>query len=460
MGKKRIKRKKKRSQDPYGLPVIRTHVGGADLGSRFHTVCIPTGPDRHQTVRSFGTTTPQLKELVDWLRGEEIESLAMESTSVYWIPLYEMLERSGIEAVLANARHVRNVPGCKTDPRDSRWLQLLHSVGLLKGSFRPGPEICQWRALTRQSAKLVEARTRAVQWMQKALDQMNIAVHRAVSDLTGVTGLSIIRAIVAGERDPLVLARFRDKRCKKKEEEIAEHLQGTWYEEHLFNLERALEDFDHYEKQIAQYEVEIQCVIEKIIPDERKKETAPDHPKADKQKAMIRHGEESLRQQLWRFSGVDLTRIDGIRASSAQTIFSEVGLDLSSFPNEDHFVSWLRICPPSHMSAGKRVKKPNSTGSSRLSAVLRMAALSVRHADCALGARYRRIARRKSAKTAVLEVARTIAKLVFRMLCYGQDYVDEGVKAYENRFHQRRLKGLISTAEQMGYVLVPKENAA
>ena len=190
MAKRSKKSKKKSVPDPYGLPVIRTHVGGADLGSRFHTVCIATGEDRHQTVRSFGTTTPQLRQLVDWLQIEGIESLAMESTSVYWIPLYELLERAGIEAVLVNARHVRNVPGCKTDPKDARWLQLLHSVGLLKGSFRPGPEICQWRALTRQSGKLVEARTRAVQWMQKALDQMNIAVHRAVSDVTGVTGSS------------------------------------------------------------------------------------------------------------------------------------------------------------------------------------------------------------------------------------------------------------------------------
>ena len=460
MGKKRKKSKKSPSKDPYGLPVIRTHVGAADLGSRFHVVCIPTGEDRRQTVRSFGTTTPQLQQLVAWLQSEKIESLAMESTYIYWIPLYEMLERGGIEAVLVNARHFRNVPGCKTDSKDSRWLQLLHSVGLLKGSFRPGPEICQWRALTRQSGNLVASRTRAVQWMQKALDQMNIAVHRAVTDLTGVTGLSIIRAIVAGERDPVVLARLRDKRCRKSEAEIAEYLQGTWFEEHLFNLERALEDFDHYERQIARYEVEIQRVIEKISPAEREDSTPPEHPKADKQKAMIRHAEEKLRQQLWRFSGVDLTRIDGIRVSGAQTIFSELGLDLSSFPNEDHFVSWLRLCPPSHTSAGKRLKKPNGTGSSRLSGVFRMAALSVRHGDCALGAQYRRMARKKKSQTAVLDVARTIAKQVFRMLRYGQDYVDEGVTAYENRFQQRRLKGLISTAEKMGYVLIPKENAA
>jgi transposase len=397
---------------------------------------------------------------LDWLKSEKIESLAMESTYLYWIPLYEMLEQGGIEAVLVNARHVRNVPGCKTDPKDSRWLQLLHSVGLLKGSFRPEAKICQWRTLKRQRAQLVRSRTRAVQWMQKALDQMNIGVHRAVTDLTGVTGLSILRAIVAGERDPFVLASMRDKRCRKSEQEIAEHLQGTWFPEHLFNLERALEDFDHYERQIARYDAEIQQTIEKITPVERQNQTAPAHPKAEKQKVMKRHGEEELRQKLWCFSGVDLTRIDGIRASGAQTILSELGLDLSAFPNEDHFVSWLRICPPHHTSAGKRVKKPNGTGSNRLSAVFRMAAVSLKHANCALGAQYRRMARLKDAKVAVFDVARTIAKLVFRMLRYGQDYVDEGVAAYENRFRQRRLKGLISAAEKMGYKLIPKKDAA
>jgi transposase len=296
--------------------------------------------------------------------------------------------------------------------------------------------------------------------MQKSLDQMNIAVHRAVTDLTGVTGLSIIRAIVEGERDPLVLAQLRDKRCRKSEAEIAEHLQGTWFEEHLFNLARALENFDHYEDQIACYKAEIQRVIEKMIPAERRQQSVPKHPKADKQKAMLRHGEEELRQQLFRSSGVDLTRIDGIGPSAAQTILSELGLDLSAFPSEDHFVSWLRLCPPNHTSAGKRLKKPKGTGSSRLSAVFRMAAVSVQRAHCALGAQYRRTARRKSAQTAVLEVARTLARLVFRMLRFGQDYVDEGVKAYEDRFRQRRLKGLLSNAKEMGYRLVPIQKVA
>ncbi len=453
--RRRAKREKK---NPNGLPVIRANVGGADLGSRNHVVCIPTGKERELKVRTFGTTTPRLLELVCWLKSEGIESVAMESTYIYWIPLYELLVKSGIEAVLVNAAHVKSVPGRKSDPSDARWLQLLHSVGLLKGSFRPEAGICQCRALTRQCANLVELRTKAIQWMQKSLDQMNIQVHRAVTDMTGVTGLSIIRAIVAGERDPMVLAGMRDKRCRKSEAEIAEHLQGTWFDEHLFNLAMALEDFDHYQQQITRYEKEISRVFEALTPQDRKDCSVAQHPKPEKQKAMIRHGEEDLRDLLWRFSGVDLTTIDGIGAAVAQVIFSEVGFDLSAFPSEGDFVSWLRLCPPYSTSAGKRLKKPNGTGSSRLAAVFRMSALSLCRANCSLGAEYRRHARRKSGKTAVFAVARKLATLVYRMLRYGQDYVDVGVTAYERRFKQRRLKGLLSAAKQMGYELTPLES--
>lgn len=458
MGKARRKRKKKQ-KNPYGLRVIRTNVGGMDLGSTYHVVCIPTGEERELEVRTFGTTTPRLLELVQWLKAEGIESVAMESTYIYWIPIYEMLESAGIEAVLVNASHVKNVPGRKTDPSDARWLQLLHSVGLLKGSFRPGPEICQCRAVTRQSAKLVELRTKAVHWMQKSLDQMNIQVHRAVADMTGVTGLKILRAIVAGQRDPMVLAGMRDKRCRKSEAEIAEHLQGTWFDEHLFNLARALDHFDHIEQQIALYDEEISRLYQRLIPEERRDQALPEHPKPEKQKAMIRHGEQDLRERLWRFSGVDLTHIDGIGAPAAQVVLSEVGFDLSAFPSEKHFTSWLRLCPPHHTSAGKRLKKPNGTGSNRLAAVFRMSALALCRAHCALGAEYRRIARRKSGKTAVFAVARNLAILVYRMLRYGQDYVDVGVEAYERVFQQRRLKGLINSAKQMGYELKSKKVA-
>lgn len=452
MGKKRKKGKK---EDPHGLRVIRVNVGGADLGSTHHVVCIPTGKERKLKVRTFGTTTPRLLELVDWLESEGIESVAMESTYIYWIPLYETLVKAGIEAVLVNAAHVKSVPGRKSDPSDARWLQLLHSVGLLKGSFRPDAGICQVRALTRQCANLVELRTKAVQWMQKSLDQMNIQVHRAVTDMTGVTGLSIIRAIVAGERDPMVLAGMRDKRCRKSEAEIAEHLQGTWLDEHLFNLAMALEDFDHYQKQITRYEEEISRVFEAITPEDRKDCSVAPHPKPAKQKAINRHGEEALRDRLWRFSGIDLTTIDGIGAKAAQVILSEVGIDLSAFPSEGNFVSWLRLCRPNNTSAGKRLKKLNGTGSSRLAAIFRMSALSLCRAHCSLGAEYRRHARRKSGKSAVFIVARKLATLVYRMLRYGQDYVDVGVAAYERRFRQRRLKGLLSAAKQMGYELTP-----
>src|SRR5664279_1464199 len=230
------KARKKKSIAGMSLPVIRQNVAGIDIGSTEHWVCGPVGSDGQPTVRVFGTITAQLNELVDWLIQQGVESVAMESTSVYWIPLYELLESRGIEAVLVNARQLHNVPGRKTDCSDCQWLQLLHSCGLLRGSFRPGDAIVRLRALHRQRGNLVHERTRCVQWMQKALDQMNVQVHRAVTDMTGDTGMAIVRAIVAGERDPTRLAAHRDRRCQKSEAEIAQYLTGTWRDEHLFNL--------------------------------------------------------------------------------------------------------------------------------------------------------------------------------------------------------------------------------
>ena len=248
------KRGKNRGRDgvhPTALPEIRPHVAGIDLGSREHWVGGPATIGSEPSVRVFGTTTPQLRELADWLLAEGVESVAMESTHVYWIPVYELLESRGIEVVLVNARQLHNVPGRKTDMIDCQWLQLLHSCGLLHGSFPPHESITGVRALQRQLANLVSERTRFVQWMQQALDQMNVQVHRAVTDLTGRTGMAIVRAIVAGERDPVRLAALRDRRCRKSETEFAEYLTGNWRSEHLSNLESALHLYDETQRMIT-----------------------------------------------------------------------------------------------------------------------------------------------------------------------------------------------------------------
>jgi transposase len=450
-----------RAESHNGLKRLRPNVAGIDLGAREHWVCGPEGNAGKANVQTFRTTTPELERLVRWLQEQGVVSVAMESTSVYWIPLYEMLEANGIEAVLVNARHLSGVPGRKSDMLDCQWLQTLHSCGLLKGSFRPDESICQLRVLQRERANLVAERTRIVQRMQKALDQMNVQVHHAVTDLTGKTGLSIVRAIVAGERSPAELAKLRDRRCRKSQAQIAEHLSGNWRDEHLFNLKMGLQRYDQINLVIAEYDAQLNRWITALQPPERREQSAPVHPNPAKEKAIRARGERAQRDALWRFAGVDLTRIDGISAPAAEVVLTEVGLDLSKFADENHFISWLRLSPKLSISAGKPVPKRNKgTGATRVAGLLRMAALALTHSETALGAYYRRIARRKGAAVAIFATARKLAALIFRMLRYGHDYVDEGAAAYEARFQQRRLHQLIETARQLGYQLVPALEAA
>jgi transposase len=293
--------------------------------------------------------------------------------------------------------------------------------------------------------------------MQKALDQMNVQVHRAVTDLTGVTGIAIVRAIVAGERDPVRLSALRDHRCRKSAEEIARYLTGTWRDEHLFNLASALELYDAVEKLVASHEARLLEAIQALEPPERKEQPVPPHPNPAKEKVIKNLGDQPARTTLWRFSGVDLTRIDGIRIGAAKIFLTEIGPNLSAFPSEHHFVSWLRLCPRTPISGGKPLKKRrNGLGANRVAGALRMAASSLQRTKSALGAAYRRIARYKGAAVAVFAMARRLAQLLYRMLRYGQDYVDIGEKAYEHRFESRRLASLKDAARSLGYSLVPE----
>ena len=452
------KAKAKKGKDLPSLGVLRPNSGGIDIGSTDHYVCAPDAaqPGKAPEVRHFATTTPRLLELVAWLKVRGIESVAMESTSVYWIPLYEMLETAGIDVVLVNARQLHKVPGRKTDVADCQWIQKLHACGLLRGSFRPGAEICALRALSRQSENLVVEQGKAVAWMQKALDQMNVQVHRAVTDLTGATGLAIVRAIVAGERDPLKLAGLRDPRCKKSVVQIAGYLQGTWKSEHLFNLGQALSLFDFLEAQLSHYRQTLDRMLAEITPPERRDQPAPLHPKPAKAKASRQKGDEALRATLWRLSGVDLTSIDGIGAGTAQVILTEVGPQLGAFPSEKDFVSWLHLCPRTAISGGKPLpKKRNGCGSNRIGGLLHIAALALAKSKSALGAQFRNTARRKSGKIAVFSTARHLAVLVYRLLRHGQAYHDIGEKAFEERFAAKRLASLFSNAKKFGFTLSP-----
>jgi transposase len=439
-----------------GLPVIRPRVAGADLGSTEHWVCAPCAEGGGRETERFGATTPELERMAAWLKARGVESVALESTGVYWIAPHEVLERHGLEVLLVNARDLARVPGRKkTDRVDCAWIQRLHSCGLLAGSFRPGEAICMLRTLVRDQANQVAAAGDWLRRMQKSLDQMNVRVHRAVSDLDGVTGMAITRAIVAGERDPRKLAQLRDRRCRKSEKEIAEELTGHWREDHLFSLAQSLKMYDAVQAGIAAYEAEILRKLAAMERDECRGQQPPPL-KPTKAKEIRKNGQEGLHAALFRLSGADLASIDAIGVGTVQVVLSEYGPDLSRFPTEKHFVSHATLAPHKAVSGGKPLKKKKrGSASTRTAAAFRMAALSQRNSETALGAYYRKVARHKGGDVAVFATARKLATLVYRLLRWGKPYADDGAEAYEKRYRERRLQSLESTAKDLGFQLTP-----
>lgn len=442
------------------LSVLRRDVAGADLGSREHYVCAPALQGDGREVESFGSITAELYRMADWLKDRKVKSVAMESTGVYWISVYEVLESRGFEVVLANARALLSVPGRKTDVQDCQWIQLLHSCGLLKGSFRPADDVCALRALIRERSILIRESADWIRRMQKSLDQMNIRVHHAVADLSGMTGMAIVRAIVGGERDPRVLAGLRDARCHKAVEEIAEHLRGNWRAEHLFALGQALKLYDYIQARKDEYDHEIMRALRKMEQASMNQQVVPALARAEKMKAIKKRGQQPVREALYRMSGTDLTTIDGIGVETAETVLSEIGTDLSSFQTERHFVSYLKLSPKLAISGGKPIpsKKKLST-STRIGAALRMAATTLRKSKTALGAEFRRLARLKGMSVAVFAMARKLAVLIFRLLKFGKAYLDQGVEVYEERFRQRRVMACHQMAKSLGFTLIQKEIA-
>ena len=439
-----------------GLPVIRRGVAGIDLGSEQHWVCAPTLDRSGREVARFGATTAELIRMAEWLKARQVESVALESTGVYWIAPHEVLEGQGLQVLLVDTRQLAQVPGRdkKSDPTDCEWIQRLHSCGLLRGSFLPEESVCMLRTLVRDKANLVAESGDWLRRMQKSLDQMNVRVHRAVSDIDGVTGTAILRAIAQGERDAQKLARLRDRRCSKTQEEIAEQLSGHWREDHLFSLQQALKMYDAVQERIAAYEQEILGKLGEMEPEEPHEPTAPPLQNARKARAIKQRGQEAKRQALYRMSGVDMTQIDAIGVETVEVVVSEYGPDLSRFPTEKQFVSHVTLAPHVPKSGGKPVrKKKRNSASTRVAAALRMAALSLRHSQTALGAYYRRIAQRRGADIAVFAAARKLATLIYRLLRWGQPYVDEGAAAFENRYRQHRIGRLAATAKELGYQL-------
>jgi transposase len=443
-----------------GFLSVRPNVAGIDIGSRQMHVCGPADEKGQGQLAVFDTTTADIQACAKWLRALGVESVAMESTGVYWIPVFELLESSGLEVLLVDTRPLSRVPGRKTDVTDCEWIQTLHSCGLLQSCYRPSDAISELRSIVRMKAKLVSNQSDWQRRMQKCLDQMNVRVHHAVSDVNGTTGLAILRAIVAGERDPKKLAELRDPRCRNSKEQIAEYLTGHWRPAHLFNLAKCLKMYDFLTAEIESYEGEIKRRLKQLTPPGSQDKKAPPLPNKERMKGFKKRGEEEKRQELYRMVGADLTTIDGVGVETAEAIVSEYGVDLSKFAQEKQFIAHLQLAPRQAISGGKPIQKwKRKTTGTRTGRALRMAATGLRKSATALGAYYRRISRSKGANVAVFATARKIGTLVYRLLRWGQAYVDEGQLAYEARFQAARLRSFFATANQLGMQVVPKPEA-
>jgi len=430
---------------------INPHAAGLDVGATFHVVAV--APDRdEQPVRTFGTFSGDLHRLADWLQRVGITTVAMESTGVYWIPAFEILEARGIAVVLVNARHVKHVPGRKSDVNDAQWLLQLHQYGLLRGSFRPREEVTRLRAYLRHRERLVEYAAAHIQHMQKALMQMNVQVHHVVSDITGVTGMRIIRAIVSGIQAPETLAEFRDARCTASMDTIRAALMGNYRPEHVFALRHALELYDVHQDKIAECDTEIETVL-RTLNAER---PIPEAPLPAVRHAKSRNEPNfDARPALYTLLGADLTQIHGFGPYTILRLVAECGDDMSKWPSAKHFTSWLSLAPGNKVSGGRLLSSKTRRSANRAAVLLRIAAVNVGRTQTALGAFYRRLAARIGKAKAVTATARKLAVLFYNALRFGLAYADPGASYYEARYRQRVLDNLRRRAQQMGFTLLP-----
>jgi transposase len=456
------------SNDP-GLDVVHPQAAGIDVGNASHYVAVR--PDRDpEPVRQFKCFTADLHRLADWLKSCGVQTVAMQSTGVYWIPLYDILEERGFEVYLVNARHTKNLPGRKSDVQECQWLLKLHTYGLLNNSFRPTSQIRELRTYWRQRAEHVQAAASCIQRMQKALTQMNVQLANVISDLSGVTGQLIVRAIVGGERDPQKLAALRDRRVRASSEEVAKSLEGNWRPELLFLVKQEVDTYDTYQKRIAECDEQLQQQLASFASAASAAASAPvteaqgdEQPKEAtvKRKKLAKNAPRfNLQQELQRVAGVDLTRIDGIDVMVAQTILAEVGLDMGRWKTEGHFVSWLGLCPDNRITGDKVVGRGTRHVVNRAATALRMAANALWRSQTYLGAQYRRLRTRLGAPKAITAMGHRLARLVYRMLKYGQRYVDKGAENYERRFRNQQIQSLRKKAAQLGFQLMDPSAAA
>jgi transposase len=438
-----------------GLSQVNINSAGVDIGAEEIVVCVPSAGNT-QLVKAFGNYTVDLQSIGKWMRAHQVQTVAMESTGVYWIPLFEELERQGFACLLISARSLRRVPGRKSDIQDAQWIQTLHSYGLLESSFRPQGELVALRTLLRHRSQLLEHRAPHIQHMQKALLQMNVQLSQALSDVTGETGLRIIRAIVAGERDPQQLAALRDRNCKKSVEEISKALTGTWRAEYIFIIQQALELYDFYTQQLEACDTEIEHMYALTRPDWGREAVKPlPQKKRNSHSKNAPQNREVIRQHLQRISGVDLSVVDGFGVSLAQTIIMEVGTDMSKFPSEKHFCSWLGLAPKHEISGAKVLKNRTLKTKNRAGQAFRMAAQSVKRADCVFGSFYRRLKSRLDKAQATVATAHAIARVVYRMLKYKVEYEQISVEEYEQKYKDAQIKYMKKKAQKFGFQLVP-----
>jgi transposase len=437
------------------LEVIEPDAAGIDVGGQEHWVAI--SPERDaEPVRSFGCFTADIHQMADWLVEKGVRSVAMQSTGVYWMPVLEILEQRGLKMYLVNARDTKNLPGRKSDVQECQWLLKLHTFGLLNNSFQPSDEIRTARSLWRQRGLLTADAASAIQRIQKVLTEMNVQLSTVLSDLSGVSGMQIIQAILDGDRDPWKLAALARPEVKAKREDIAKSLEGNWRPELLFILRQQLELYQVYQRKITHCDEQLRCHLESFAS----KVDLSTHPLGAKPKG--KKGSKNapafdLRTELYRITGVDWAQVNGLDVLTAQTVITEAGADLQAFPSEGHFASWLGLCPTNETSSGKVLKRRTRKVVNRAATALRNAASTLLRSQSYLGAQYRRLRTRLGAPKAVTAMARKLACLFYRLIKHGQQYVDKGVEYYEARYREQQIRALTKRAQKLGLqVVIPK----
>lgn len=434
------------------LEIVHPDAAGIDIGGSEHWVAV--SPDRdEQSVRCFECFTADLEQMAEWLIDRGVRSVAMQSTGIYWIPVFEILQQRGLEVYLVNARHTKNLPGRKSDIAECQWLLKLHTFGLWNHSFQPSDEIRGVRTLWRHRAGVVAQAGSAIQRMQKVLIEMNIQLSNVWSDLSGVSGMKIVQAILDGERDPQELAAWADPRVKASKAVIAKSLEGNWRPELLFVLRQEVEMYRTCQDKIAACDRQVQQHLQSIAP-KVDLDSQPLGPRPKGKRARGNAPEFDLRTELYRITGVDWTQVDGIDVQVAQTVVTEVGMDLKSFPSEKHFANWLGLCPTNETSSGKVLNRRTPKVVNRAKVAFRQAASTLIRSQSYLGAQYRRLRTRLGAPKAITAMARKLACLFFRLLKQGQQYVDRGAAFYEARYREQQVQFVVKRARQLGLQVV------